>query len=107
VADFPDDPVPEGDDLPAEASQLADHFDSRDRQLAERELQLADARAAFRRERDADRERIAADRAEAARLRREAEALHRDATRTRDRTKRLAVVSARKGPNSISRPTGI
>lgn len=90
MADFPDDPVPDGDDLPAEASQLADHFDSRDRQLAEREQQLADARAAFRRERDAERERLAADRAEAARLRREAEALHRETARTRDRTKRLA-----------------
>ncbi|MDB5309766.1 MAG: smc 7 [Gemmataceae bacterium] len=95
MAHFPE-PTPGGDDLPAEASQIADLFDARERQVAEREQALADARAAFRRERDADRDRLAADRADVARLKREARALHDEAARARNRTKQLAYRYARR-----------
>jgi chromosome segregation ATPase len=84
AADDPAAPPPES--LPAEAGQLADHFDDRARQLAEREEQLALARAAFRRERD----EIRTIREDADRLRREAKALHTEAARERDRVRRLA-----------------
>src|SRR5439155_325859 len=76
-------PAPPEDALQAEASQLADLLDDRQRQVVGHEEQLAAARAALRR----DREKLESDRAEADRPTRAAKERHRDATRERARAR--------------------
>jgi chromosome segregation protein len=72
--------------LPAEAAQIADILDERQRQIAEQEEQLAEARAGLRRDRDQDTD----GRKEVERLKRQTKAMHREAARERDRVRRLA-----------------
>lgn len=90
----PAESTPPVDSFPTQAAQIADLFDERQRQVADRDQQLADARAAFRNQRDAERDRLVTDREQVDRLKEEARAIHAEAVRERDEMKRQAVQRA-------------
>ena len=81
--------LPAAETLPAEAAQIANHFDGRLQQIADREKQLAESRAAFRRERDAERDQLNEEREHAERVKDEAAEMHRGAAGERERLRRL------------------